>query len=81
MHINRKTGEQVEVDWVDNPGHITDLDTDEIINAYLFVGVIMYNQHPYAEAFIDEKQLLFIPVRMYRCSRGTETANPVAGYR
>lgn len=56
MHINRKPGEQVEVDWAGDPAHITDPDTGEIINAYLFVGVMTYSQYPYVEAFVDEKQ-------------------------
>lgn len=56
MHINRKHAEQIEVDWAGDPAYITDPDTGEIINAYLFVGVMTYSQYPYVEAFIDEKQ-------------------------
>ena len=40
MHINRKPGEQVEVDWAGNPAHITDSVTGEIKSAYVFVGVM-----------------------------------------
>lgn len=39
MHINRKSGEQVEVDWAGDPATIIDPDTGEIIKAYIFVGV------------------------------------------
>jgi len=35
MHINRKPGEQVEVDWAGDPAHVIDPDTGEIINAYV----------------------------------------------
>ena len=56
MHINRKPGEQVEVDWAGDPAHIMVPDTGEIINAYIFVGVMTYSQYPYVEAFLDEKQ-------------------------
>lgn len=56
MHINRKPGEQVEVDWAGDPAHITDPVTGEIKNAYVFVGVMSYSQYTYAEAFLDEKQ-------------------------
>ena len=40
MHINRKPGEQVEVDWAGDPATIIDPDTGEILKAYIFVGVI-----------------------------------------
>ena len=68
MHINRKPGEQVEVDWAGDPAHIIDPDTGEIINAYVFIGVMTYSQYVYAEAFIDEKQPAWIRahVHMYQ---------------
>jgi len=56
MHINRKPGEQIKVDWAGDPAKITDPDTGEVIPAYLFVGVMTYSQYPYIEAFINEKQ-------------------------
>ena len=34
MHINRKPGEQVEVDWAGDPATIIDPDTGEILNEY-----------------------------------------------
>lgn len=60
MHINRKPGDQVEVDWAGDPAHIIDPDTGAIIDAYLFVGVMTYSQYPYVEAFINEKQNAWI---------------------
>ena len=65
MHINRKPGEQVEVDWAGDPAHIIDPDTGEIINAYVFVGVMTYSQYTYAEAFIDEKQPAWIRAHVH----------------
>lgn len=65
MHINRKPGEQVEVDWAGDPAHIIDPDTGEILNAYLFVGVMTYSQYPYVEAFIDEKQAAWITAHVH----------------
>lgn len=65
MHIDRKPGEQIEVDWAGDPAHITDPDTGEIINAYIFVGVLTYSQYPYAEAFIDEKQASWITAHVH----------------
>ena len=56
MHISRKPGEQIEVDWAGNPAQIIDPDTGEITKAWLFVGVMTYSQYPYVEAFLNEKQ-------------------------
>ena len=42
MHINRKPGEQVEVDWAGDPATIIDPDTGEILKAYIFVGVMSF---------------------------------------
>ena len=65
MHINRKPGEQVEVDWAGDPAHIIDPDTGEIINAYVFIGVMTYSQFTYAEAFINEKQRAWITAHVH----------------
>jgi transposase len=68
MHIGRKPGKQVEVDWAGDPAHIIDPDTSEIIDAYLFVGVMTYSQYAYVEAFINEKQQAWVTahVHMYK---------------
>lgn len=63
--INRKPGEQIEVDWAGDPAQITDPDTGEIIPAFLFVGVMTYSQYPYVEAFIDEKQRAWITAHVH----------------
>lgn len=65
MHIGRKPGEQVEVDWAGDPAHITDPDTGKIIDAYLFVGVMTYSQYAYVEAFINEKQKAWIAAHVH----------------
>ena len=65
MHINRKPGEQVEVDWAGDPARIIDPDTGEIIDAFLFVGVMTYSQYPYVEAFINEKQNAWITAHIH----------------
>ena len=56
MHIHRKPGEQVEVDWAGEPVHIIEPDTGEITEAWLFVGVMTYSQYTYVEAFFNEQQ-------------------------
>ena len=44
MHIPRKPGEQIEVDWAGDPAHIIDPDTGEITETWIFVGVLTYIQ-------------------------------------
>lgn len=65
MHINRKPGEQVEVDWAGDSAMIIDPDTGEIIKAYIFVGVMTYSQYAYVEAFLDMKQRSWINAHVH----------------
>ena len=65
MHINRKPGEQVEVDWAGDTATIIDPDTGEIIKAYIFVGVMTYSQYAYVEAFLDTKQKSWIHAHVH----------------
>lgn len=65
MHIGRKPGEQIEVDWAGDPAFITDPDTGESIKAWLFVGVLSYSQYPYVEAFINERQRAWITAHVH----------------
>lgn len=65
MHIGRKPGEQVEVDWAGDPAHIIDPDTGETIDAHLFVGVMTYSQYTYVEAFINQKQKAWITAHVH----------------
>ena len=68
MHINRKPGEQIEVDWAGDPAELIDPETGEIVKAWIFVGVMTYSQYTYAEAFLNEKQDAWITahVHMYQ---------------
>jgi len=65
MHINRKPGEQVEVDWAGDCASIIDPDTGEIIEAHIFVGVMTYSQYAYVEAFINERQRAWITAHVH----------------
>jgi transposase len=65
MHIPRKPGEQVEVDWAGDPAHIIDPDTGEITDAWLFVGAMTYSQFAYVEAFINEQQRAWISAHVH----------------
>lgn len=65
IHINRKPGEQIEVDWAGDPAQVTDPDTGEIIPAWLFAGVLTYSQYSYVEAFINKKQNAWINAHVH----------------
>ena len=65
MHINRKPGEQVEVDWAGDPATIIDPDTGEILKSYIFVSVMTYSQYAYVEAFLDMKQRSWINAHVH----------------
>ncbi len=55
MHIPRKPGQQIEVDWAGDPAHIIDPDTGELTDCWLFVGVLTYSQYAFVEAFMNER--------------------------
>ena len=55
MHIPRKPGEQIEVDWAGDPAHIFDPVTGEITEAWIFVGVLTYSQYALVKAYMNEK--------------------------
>jgi len=65
MYINRKPGEQVEVDWAGDPATIIDPDTGGILKAYIFVGVVTYSQYAYVEAFLDMRQKSWITAHIH----------------
>lgn len=65
MHISRKPGEQVEVDWAGDPAMLIDPDTGERLKAYVFVGVMTYSQYAYVEAFLDMKQKSWISAHVH----------------
>lgn len=56
MHIDRKPGEIMEVDWAGQTAHLVDSDTGELIDAYIFVAALPYSGYSYAEAFLGQKE-------------------------
>jgi transposase len=60
MHIPRKPGQKIEVDWAGDPAEIIDPYTGETTSAWIFVGVITYSQYAFVEAFINEQQKAWI---------------------
>lgn len=56
MHLERKPGEQLEVDWAGQTMGITDNVTGENIPAYIFVASLSYSGYSYVEAFLSQSQ-------------------------
>ena len=56
MHISRKPGELMEVDWAGTTAKITDNITGNDLNAYIFVAVLPYSKYGYVEAFWNMEQ-------------------------
>ena len=44
------------------PAHIIDPDTDEVTDAWIFVGAMTYSQYVFVEAFINERAKNWITV-------------------
>lgn len=55
MHIPRKPGQQIEVDWAGDTASLIDRDTGEVIKVYVFVAAMTFSTYAYAEAFPDMK--------------------------
>jgi transposase len=68
MHISRKPGEILEVDWAGQTAGIVDSDTGEVLDAYVFVAVLPYSGYAYVEAFLSRNQEAWITahVNAYR---------------
>jgi len=60
MHINRRPGELMEVDWAGQTAGIVDTDTGDVIPAYIFVAALPYSGYAYVEAFLSQNQEAWI---------------------
>lgn len=56
MHINRKPGELMEVDWAGQTAKLVNTDTGGEIKAYIFVATLPYSGYSYVEAFLSQDQ-------------------------
>lgn len=56
MHIERKPGETLEVDWAGGTVGVMNADTGERMNAYVFVCTLSYSGYAYVEAFWTMKE-------------------------
>lgn len=68
MHVERRPGEQMEVDWAGATMEITDNLTGEILSAYVFVATLSYSGYAYIEGFLNQNQESWIAahVNAYR---------------
>ena len=73
MHIPRKPGEQIEVDWAGDTTKVIDSSTGEIIPCYLFIGVLNYSLYAYVEAFfsMDMESWITAHIHMYQYFGGS----------
>jgi len=73
MHIPRKPGDSIEVDWAGDKLYIVDRDTGEAIPTYLFVGVLPFSMYAYAEACtsMDMESWIYAHVNMFRYFGGS----------
>jgi transposase len=73
MHIPRKPGDQIEVDWAGDTASVIDRDTGEVIPAYIFVGVLSYSLYAYVESFFSQDMESWISahVNMYKFFGGS----------
>lgn len=60
MHVHRKPGEKMYVDWAGDPMFIYDKDTGEQKKVSLFVTCIGCSSYPYVEAFLTKEKVNFI---------------------
>ena len=56
MHINRKPGDQTEVDWAGQTASLISNETGEIIPVNIFVGVLSFSLYAYVEGFLSQDQ-------------------------
>jgi transposase len=79
MFLERRPGEQMEVDWAGQTMQVVDRITGEIHPAYIFVSVLPYSGYAYVEAFLSRNQENWITahVNAYRYYGGaTRTLVP-----
>ena len=71
MHIPRKPGDRIEVDWAGDKLYIVDRDTGEAIPVYLFVGVLPFSMYAYAEGCLRMDMENWIHVNMFQYFGGS----------
>lgn len=65
MHIDRKPGYEMLVDWAGTKMSVIDRETGDIFPAHLFVSTIGTSAYPYVEAFPSEKLEYWITAHIH----------------
>lgn len=65
MHIERKPGDELFVDWAGTKMEVLDAVTGEIFPAHIFVSALGKSGYPYVEAFDSEKQENWITAHIH----------------
>lgn len=65
MHIERKPGDEMFVDWAGTKMEVIDRETGEIIPAHIFVSSLGKSGYPYVEAFESENQENWITAHVH----------------
>lgn len=68
MHIQRKPGEQMEVDWAGQTAAIIDRETGERIPVYVFVAALSSSHYAYVEGFLSQNQESWIAAHIHAFS-------------
>ncbi len=66
MHIQRKPGEQMEVDWAGQTATLVDAETGEILPVYIFVAALSCSQYAYVEGFLSQNQESWIAAHVFQ---------------
>lgn len=65
MHIERKPGEQMMVDWAGVAMEVVGRDNGEILKVYVFVACLPYSSHLYAEGFYRMDQEAWLTAHIH----------------
>ena len=60
-----RPGDEMEVDWVGDKAFWTDPDTDKLVYAWMFIGVLTFSGLVYAEVFYDMKERSWIAAHVH----------------
>ena len=52
MHVERRPGQKMEVDWAGTTMHLVDRDNGELVDVYVFVACMPFSGKLYAEGFL-----------------------------
>lgn len=52
MHVERRPGQKMEVDWAGTAMHLVDRDTGELVDVYVFVACMPFSGKLYVEGFL-----------------------------